>query len=63
VIRKEASDTRGEAARAGVVQPGEEKVQGDLTHVSKYLMGEVKKMEPACSQWCSVTGQETIGRN
>ena len=27
-----------EAERAGTIQPGEEKTQGDLIHVYKYLM-------------------------
>lgn len=46
---------QGQAESAGTFLPEEEKVQGDLTHVYKYLMGEVKKMEP---MWCSMTGWE-----
>jgi len=45
-----------ERLRAGTVQPGEEKAQGDLIDV--YLMGEAKKMEPGSSQWCPARGQE-----
>jgi len=30
---------QGEAKRAGTVPPGEEKAQGDLANVYKYLMG------------------------
>ena len=33
------SDIRGEAERAGTVQPGEEKAQGNLINVHKYLIG------------------------
>jgi len=34
-----ASVTQGEAERAGTVQPGEEKAQGDLINADKYLKG------------------------
>jgi len=34
-----ASDIQGEAERGGTIQSREEKVQGDLIHVYKYLMG------------------------
>ena len=34
-----ASVIRREAGRAGTVQPGEEKAQGDLIHVYQYLTG------------------------
>lgn len=46
------------------VQPGrEEEAQGDLTHVYKFLMGEVKKREADCSLWCPLKGQEAVGTN
>lgn len=54
---------QGEAEREGTIQPGQEKAQGDLIHVYKYLVGGVKKMEPEFSQWCSVTGEEAKGTN
>jgi len=41
----EACELRGEADRAGIVQSGEEKEQGHLIHVYKYLVGvEAKNM-------------------
>lgn len=59
-----ACELRGEAERAGIVQPGEEKAQGHLIHVYKHLVGvEVKNMEADSSEWCPMTGQEATGRN
>lgn len=34
---------QGEAERDGTIQPGEEKVQGDLISMCKYLMGGPKE--------------------
>jgi len=39
-------------------EPGEEKAQGDIIHVGRYLSGEVKKTEPGFSQQCPGTGLE-----
>ncbi|KAK4826157.1 hypothetical protein QYF61_005730 [Mycteria americana] len=47
-----ASDTRGEAERAGIVPSGEEQARRELTSVYRYLMGE--KLDPGSSQRCSV---------
>jgi len=35
---------QGKAERTVTVQPGEEKAQGDLSHLCEHLMGTVKKM-------------------
>jgi len=56
-----ASLLGGKAERDGNVQPGEEKAHADLTNVCKYLKGEHKG--DTLSQWCPVTGQDTMGRN
>ena len=50
VIKGLESLTYKERLRAGTVQPGEEKPQGDLIHVYKHLMGYVNKMESDFSQ-------------
>jgi len=50
----------GEAERDGSVQPGEEKAQGDLISVYKYLTGELKKIDPDTSKWCPLTGQDSM---
>ncbi|KAK4815764.1 LOW QUALITY PROTEIN: hypothetical protein QYF61_007182 [Mycteria americana] len=42
--------TYEERLRAGTVQPGEEKAQGDFIDVYKYLMGGMKVREPGFSQ-------------
>lgn len=41
----------------------EEEAPGDLTHMYKFLMGEVKKLETDSSLWCPVKGQEAMGTN
>lgn len=62
--RNGASDTWGEAEAAGIVQPGEEKAQGNATYVHKYMAGGAVKMEtdskgqtalvkPACAVACN----------
>ena len=48
---------------AGNVQPGEEKAQGDLISVYKYLQGGCKEDRARLFQWCAVTGQEVTGTN
>lgn len=37
-----------------------EKVQEAFINVYKYLIRKVEKTEPEHSQWCPLTGQETI---
>ncbi|KAK4826406.1 LOW QUALITY PROTEIN: hypothetical protein QYF61_008693, partial [Mycteria americana] len=54
-----APDIQGEAERAGTAQPREEKAQGDLINVYKYLMGGVKKTEAGSSQWYPAKKQWT----
>lgn len=44
--------------------PGEEKAQGRTLSMSVNIWKEdEKKTEPHSSQWCPVTGQETVGIN
>lgn len=50
-----------EAGRAGTVQAGEEKAQGDLIHGHKYLMGGRRPSQT--HQWYPVKGQEAVGRS
>lgn len=48
--------------RAGMSSLGrEEKAQGSLTHVYKFLIGEVKMMEANSSLWCRVKEQGAMG--
>ncbi|KAK4830103.1 hypothetical protein QYF61_008530 [Mycteria americana] len=45
-------DVQGEAERTEIVVPQEEKAQGDVTNVFKYLLGGLKKTELDSSQGC-----------
>jgi len=47
--------------RAGTAQPADEKAQGGLISVYKYLKGGTKKTEPDCFWWCPLTGPEAMG--
>lgn len=51
----------GEAERTGTVQVGEQKAQGELNHVYKYLTGRVKKMELDSSLQYPQKEQEAMG--
>lgn len=51
----EKPDLGGEAERAGAVQPGDEKAQGNLIYVCKYLIGESKKQE---TRFCFVISND-----
>lgn len=52
-----------ETERAGNVQHGGEKTQGNLSNVHKHLKGGYKKLEPGSSHWCPVIGSEVMGTN
>lgn len=54
---------RGDTKRSRAVQPQEEKNQGALFHVCKYLIEEVKKMESSTSKWCPLTEQQAMNTN
>lgn len=49
--------------RVGTVQPGEEKSQGYLINVCKYLMGGIKDDKSSLFSGVPVTGQKTMGTN
>lgn len=49
--------------RAGILQPAEEKTQGNLTTVYKYWWRGVKKTEPDSSQWYPVNRQQAMVAN
>lgn len=46
--------------KAGTVQPGEQKAQGYLIEVYKYLEEGMKMSKSELFQWCSVTGQQAM---
>lgn len=52
-----------ESERAGNVQHGGEKTQGNLSNAHKHLKGGFKKLEPGSFQWRPVTGSEAMGTN
>lgn len=62
-LAKVCKDDKGEAMRAGMVQPGEEMARGILENYIKIWWEDKKEIEPCCLQWCLVTGQEAMGRD
>lgn len=60
-MTKETLAIRGGSKRHGTIQPGEEKLQEDLSHVYKYLMKGVKKLKSVSFLGCSVTGLKAKG--
>lgn len=58
-----ASLIRTETERAGNIQHGGEKTQGNPSNVHENLKGGCKMLEPASFQWCPVIGPEAMGSN